>query len=158
MILSARARQARFTISVALVVGAGIMVLMVGHGLWFAAPGYLAILLLVRLSIWPSLCSAYRTRPNETEECHNAVIGKLAGCRYHRLNKRRDLLITIAPRHPASPFSTAMRLVRQHDLPDAGALPALAPRAVTFRNAMSIYLFAIFAIVAAVGAVLYTYS
>jgi hypothetical protein len=158
MILSAIARRARFTIAVALVAGAGVMVLMVGHGLWFAAPGYVATLLLARLSIWPSLCAAYRTRPNEAEECHNTVIGKLAGCRYHRLNKRRDLLTTIAPRHPASPFSTAIRLVRQRDLPDAVALPALAPRTVTFRNAVSIYLFTIFAIITAIGAVIYTHS
>jgi hypothetical protein len=85
-------------------------------------------------------------------------MGKLAGCRFHRLDKRRDLLITIAPLHPASPFSTALRLVRRQDFPDAAVLPDRAPRAITFRNAVSIYLFAIFAIVTAIGAAIYTYS
>jgi hypothetical protein len=134
------------------------MVLLVRRGFWFAAPGYIAALLLVRLLAWPSLCSAYRTRPNQAEECHRTVIGKLAGCRFHRLEKRRDLLLALAPRHPTSPFSAAIRLVRQRDLSDAVTLPGFAPRAVTFRNALSIYLFVIFAIITAAGMMIQIYS
>jgi len=151
-------RRRRFTIVVALFVGAGIMVLMVRRGLWFAAPGYLVALLLTRLYVWPSLCGAYRTPPNQGEECHNPVTGKLAGCRFHRHDKRRDLLATVAPAHPASPFSAAIRLVRRRDLPDPVTLPALAPRVVTFRNAVSIYLLTICVTITVVGAVIYTYS